>query len=88
MFYVTSEIYLNNDLGSLAVSVDNYPQKRKNHLTITYIYYKARGLKYLLANYGIHVPSSVYFISYIGHNIYCLPYILNAVSIVVRVYDI
>ena len=36
MFYVTSEIYLNNDLGSLAVSVDNYPQKRKNHLTITY----------------------------------------------------
>lgn len=37
MFYVTSEIYLNNDLGSLAVSVDNYPQKRKNHLTITYI---------------------------------------------------
>lgn len=41
MFYVTSEIYLNNDLGSLAVSVDNYPQKRKNHLTITYkIYYE------------------------------------------------
>ena len=37
MFYVTSEIYLNNDLGSLAVSVDNYPQKRKNHLTITYL---------------------------------------------------
>lgn len=37
MFYVTSEIYLNNDLGSLAVSVDNYPQKRKNHLTITYV---------------------------------------------------
>ena len=37
MFYVTSEIYLNNDLGSLAVSVDNYPQKRKNHLTITYM---------------------------------------------------
>lgn len=39
MFYVTSEIYLNNDLGSLAVSVDNYPQKRKNHLTITYMIY-------------------------------------------------
>ena len=39
MFYVTSEIYLNNDLGSLAVSVDNYPQKRKNHLTITYKHY-------------------------------------------------
>lgn len=39
MFYVTSEIYLNNDLGSLAVSVDNYPQKRKNHLTITYIWF-------------------------------------------------
>ena len=44
MFYVTSEIYLNNDLGSLAVSVDNYPQKRKNHLTITYIYYKQNKL--------------------------------------------
>ena len=39
MFYVTSEIYLNNDLGSLAVSVDNYTQKRKNNLTITYIMY-------------------------------------------------
>ena len=44
MFYVTSEIYLNNDLGSLAVSVDNYPQKRKNHLTITYIYYQQNKL--------------------------------------------
>ena len=40
MFYVTSEIYLNNDLGSLAFSVDNYPQKRKNHLTITYLLYR------------------------------------------------
>lgn len=46
MFYVTSEIYLNNDLGSLAVSVDNYPQKRKNHLTITYKIIKV--VKYLL----------------------------------------
>lgn len=44
MFYVTSEIYLNNDLGSLAVSVDNYPQKRKNHLTITYSDYMAAPL--------------------------------------------
>lgn len=44
MFYVTSEIYLNNDLGSLAVSVDNYPQKRKNHLTITYILFMHKPL--------------------------------------------
>lgn len=37
MFYVNSEICLNRDLDSPAVSVDNYPQKRKRHLTITYI---------------------------------------------------
>ena len=36
MFYVNSEICLNRGLDSPAVSVDNYPQKRKNHLTITY----------------------------------------------------
>lgn len=39
MFYVNSEIYLNRDLDSQAVSVDNYPQKRKKHLTITYKIY-------------------------------------------------
>jgi len=48
MFYVTSEIYLNNDLGSLAVSVDNYPQKRKNHLTITYYIHLIINLNYIL----------------------------------------
>ena len=48
MFYVTSEIYLNNDLGSLAVSVDNYPQKRKNHLTITYILINDMFLQYYI----------------------------------------
>lgn len=48
MFYVTSEIYLNNDLGSLAVSVDNYPQKRKNHLTITYKHYISKSPNPLL----------------------------------------
>ena len=49
MFYVTSEIYLNNDLGSLAVSVDNYPQKRKNHLTITYDKIKVSYNKHICA---------------------------------------
>jgi hypothetical protein len=37
MFLVNSEFYLNDDLEFCPVSVDNYPQKRKNHLTITYI---------------------------------------------------
>lgn len=37
MFYVNSEFYLNDDLDFWPVSVDNYPQKRKIHLTITYI---------------------------------------------------
>ncbi|MDR2025500.1 MAG: hypothetical protein LBQ71_20150, partial [Hungatella sp.] len=36
MFLVNSEFYLNDDLEFCPVSVDNYPQKRKNHLTITY----------------------------------------------------